>query len=295
MRTFLVVCAVVAFVATSLWYVEQGVSPGERAGSSHVRNTKPGPSDIGAAPVAASALADRDVPNVRGDAVDQAEAASRSTDPVRIYSWLEKTRECLGLLAIQDDLLVFVAGGVSKITGERSEQRRIAIDGLVLSCSDFARAGRPKVAALHGMLLARATEVAPEWAGTSSELSLFLSAVKYLKSRDPALVDAAVDRLLRSVELEVSQQYEDIALLAMLGASCDLGVDCSSRGLRMVKLCALSGVCEGDWTAHLTSQLDAEGRARFTEIRRQYVEWLRIQLGSEAAIGGAFKVDDSRL
>lgn len=228
-----------------------------------------------------------------GDAFDQATAASRSSDPVRVYSWLEKTRECLGLSAVQDDLLVFVAGGASNIMGERSEQRRLAVETLVGSCFDFSRAGKPKVAALHGMLLARASEIAPDWGGGSNNAALFASAIKYLKTREGSLVDVGVDRLLRSVQVDVSEQYEDVALLAMLGAACDLGADCSSRGQRMVKLCALSGVCEGDWTTHLTSQLDGQGRAKFTEIRRQYLEWLQLRLKSDGVGGSTFKVDDS--
>lgn len=248
---------------------------------------------MGAVLGAASAPTKTGAGEAIGDAFDQAAAASRSSDPVRIYSWLEKTRECLGLSAVQDDLLVFVAGGVSNITGERSEQRRIAVETLVRSCSDFSRAGKPKVSALHGMLSARASEIAPDWAAVSNNAALFASAVKYLKSRDASLVDVGVDRLLRSVELDVSEQYEDVALLAMLGAVCDLGADCSSRGQKMVKLCALSGVCEGDWTTHLTSQLDSQGRARFAAIRRQYLEWIQLRLQSENVTGSTFKVDDA--
>ncbi len=225
------------------------------------------------------------------DDFSHAVLAAKSADPVLVLHWLERTKECLGFSALQDDLLVFIGGGISDIKGPLSDARRVAIDALVLHCSSFVRVGKSTALGLHQALTDRAMEIASEWIGGIDKAALFASSLKLLRSRYAALIEAGMDRLLQSVDLEVAASDEDVALLAMLGAACDFGVDCSSQGHKMIKMCALNGVCESDWTTYLTSTLNAEARTRFAHVKKQYVEWLRLRLAGGDQRGNTFSVD----
>ena len=163
--------------------------------------------------------------------------------------------------------------------------REDALRALYARCQSFMGLGRDALLKLRGEL---ASDGGPREAGQQLEDDLAAGnleqasrgATRALRSGDPALIASIASPLARLLEkLSSSRAGADAAadrvvaedLTAALPLlACDLGMDCGSRSLAALQLCAAQGQCEGDVEARFLARAGIDpSRSPAVQVQRR--------------------------
>ena len=158
--------------------------------------------------------------------------------------------------------------------------REQALRDLYARCQSFTALGREALLKLRGGLAAdgglrdTGQRIDDELAAGNVDQAR-LWATKALQSGDPASIAAlagSLERLLStiiaagSVAAQASTVSDVTAALPLV--ACDLGLDCSSRSVNTLQLCAVEGWCEGDGEARYLARANVDA-SRFTAVEAQ--------------------------
>lgn len=215
------------------------------------------------------------------DIMERAVAAQKSSDPIEVYTALQLASECQGVLNMQEQFQLFAAGpGIKTLLGgQYSESRRKAVEALLGRCGKFIQAGKVFTSRLVVALKGRGKQLSEDFVtAPKDEVEVGRRGLKMIQSGEPVVADIGLASILPAVKIvavESDSRTAHIVSLAMLGAVCDFGVDCSSGGVKMATMCALSGICETDWTEFLLADLSESEKPQFYRAKEQYVNWLK--------------------
>jgi hypothetical protein len=179
---------------------------------------------------------------------DLATRAAVSSDKRMQLEGLFALRECSGLLKIQHDLK-------EKIQAVEINRAKMdeALDELVSRCKGFAMADKRNIDAVSRVLEEYALNN-PAFEVIKKEKIEAADVLKVLDLGGSVATQIAMSALLKTDEIWTAMSAQNPAELrrinsiglAIMGAGCDLGRDCSSDSFSSLLDCAITGVCDGD-------------------------------------------------
>lgn len=197
-----------------------------------------------------------------------ANLAAASDDKALQLEGLVASRECMGLVGIQDDLRLRIQS-----TPAGRAERDEALSAVLNRCKGFIQADSDT----KKKLLKKLEDL------SSSSLALKLSSSTKISADDifaaldvgssvathhalialSSFVTARAESQLGSADTE---KRNDLFMVAALGSGCDLGRDCSPAAFEVLLQCAMMGACDG-WI--FNSRGDSISAADWEFILRQ--------------------------
>jgi hypothetical protein len=218
---------------------------------------------------------------------DFAHVALRSNRPGDLLEGFAATHACEDYLYTEGELNKFSSGAKTKVVGERTPERQLAITELSTRCAGFHQAGLASTREIRDTLVGRLATAGFQLqsgnAGTNAQLQNLLS------SDAPDAVGAATVHLLAPLQTKLGipdgdPRENELATAVML-AQCDLGKDCSVGSWDSLNECALAGRCNQDARSNWEQGFDAQQIARIGGYRQQVVASVRNRDWSSLGLG----------
>ena len=218
-----------------------------------------------------------------------AQAVLASDNESRVYEGYRAARECAGFGRSWLDYASFSGGGKSRVQGELTPARQLAIQGLQQRCSGFIAAGnaesRQLVQALDARITALGRSLPDAYRKLDHDIADDASLQALLFSESPTAVEEGLMALSKywdkagkddqgNAAAPDAEAQEQSRLLetAAFAAICDLGKDCGKDSYYGQLLCAMSGQCNAELWQDGSAELDPAQAQRAAAYRQRIVD-----------------------
>ncbi|MBV8470082.1 MAG: hypothetical protein JOY60_09515 [Burkholderiaceae bacterium] len=207
----------------------------------------------------------------------------KSKNPAMKYEAYVGARECWGLLINMEQLQNFEAGSTStSYRGALTPERQLAIREIMKRCDGFIRAGTKSSRDLFNELRLQgeamhAVEFSKDlYDGGKAPSNEILIAT--LNSNSKAAIEAALHAVgnrwvSNSFRDEPSEQ--DLALVAVMLASCNLGKNCTSESFATSYLCVSTGKCGNSLFDHWEEQYTNDEQSKINSYKASFIKLIQ--------------------
>lgn len=209
--------------------------------------------------------------------------ASYSVDPRLQYQGIAATRECAGLIGVQESLRVQIQSDATS-----RAKRDAALTELLRRCRGFLTSDANSVRANSQRLID--IEATNRSAPEQPSIARAASTLRQLNNGSTVDTQSSLVEIAHFVIAEAnlqkdvpnSERRSDLFMLAALRAACDLGKDCSEHAFESLLQCAMVGSCEGS----IFQEQDASvSREEWNDVARYQAEILAaVKAGSLSAV-----------